>query len=78
MEQERRGEQERRETEDHHSGDLVVQVFVGVERNAPDECQIHADHGEKECGGGGSATPSRSPSEAPQITAHTDRVDDDE
>lgn len=78
VEKERGGQQERRETEDHHSGDLVVQVFVGVERNAPDEGQIHADHGEEECGGGGGAAASCAPPETPQITPHAHRVDHDE
>ncbi len=44
----------------------------------PTRGQIHADHGEEECRGGGSAAPSRASSEATEITPHARGVDDDE
>ncbi len=78
VQQERRGQKERRETEDHHPGDLVMEVLVGVERNAPHEGEIDADHREEEGGRRRRApTPGAAP-ESPQIAAHAHGENDDE
>jgi hypothetical protein len=47
-----RGDEQCGEAEDHHAGDLVVQVLVGVEGNAAHEREVHADHGEADQGDG--------------------------
>lgn len=78
MQQERRGEQERRETEDHHPGDLVVQVLVGVERDASDEGEIHTDHGEEERRGRRRPAAPRASAEPAEIPSDADGVDDDQ
>lgn len=78
VQQEGRREEERRETEDHHSGDLVVQVFVGVERHAAHERKVHADHRQEEGCGGRSTAPARAAAETAQVAPHPDGVDHDE
>jgi hypothetical protein len=71
-------EQEGRETQHHHSGDFVVQVFVGVQRNAAHERQIHADDRQEECRGGGCTATASPASEPAQVTTNPHGVDDHE
>jgi len=75
VQQDRRGDEQRSEAEHHHPGDLVVQVFVGVEGDAADEGQVHADDGEAEPGDRGGTPTARPSAQATQVAAHAHGVD---
>lgn len=53
----RRGQQERAEGEHHTGGDVIVHQLVAVQRDHPDQRQVHADAGEQDASGDGGAAP---------------------
>ncbi|MDF2992398.1 MAG: hypothetical protein K0S37_2912 [Microbacterium sp.] len=78
VQQHGRGDQQRREAEDHHARDLVVQILVAVEGNAAHERQVDPDHGEAQESDRRCSPSSGPAAQAAQIATYADRIDDDE
>jgi hypothetical protein len=78
VQEQRRGQQQSGESEDHGRGDMIVHGLVHVEGHAPDQGEIHADGGEEGLRGIAGTAASDAPPQAGEVAADAAREDGDE